>query len=66
MKTKIIIEGKGGCGKTTLAGIIHSRLRELGFHVTLDDDGLKPSEVQEQMERTLKAGCMWDLALSDL
>lgn len=56
LEVEIVVKGKRGAGKTTVAGIIHRRLAELGFQVALQDDELEPVHVIEQVERSLNGG----------
>lgn len=53
---EIVVRGKRGAGKTTVAGIVHRRLTELGFAVNLDDGELELPEIIEQVERGLSGG----------
>jgi adenylylsulfate kinase-like enzyme len=53
---EIVIRGKRGSGKTTVAGIINRRLEDLGFQVDLQDDEKEPAHVVEQVERSLQGG----------
>jgi adenylylsulfate kinase-like enzyme len=53
---EIIVKGKQGAGKTTVAGILHRRLADLGFAVNLEDGELELPQVTEQVERSLKGG----------
>ena len=55
-EVEIIVRGKRGAGKTTVAGIINRRLQDLGFKVHLQDDEEEPAHVVEQVERSLRGG----------
>lgn len=53
---EIIVKGKRGAGKTTVAGILHRRLADLGFAVNLQDEEMELQEIVDQVERSLKGG----------
>lgn len=53
---EILVVGKSGAGKTTIAGILHRHLSVLGFEVNTHDEDLNLLSILNQSQRNYAGG----------